>query len=496
MAITTIQTLAQRQAIIRKRLLESNPNEFSTAPGSVIGNLFMAPLAVGDVQQQARTYLVAVGESILDILALEKDQTTLELLAQALNTTVSDVLTQLSGLLDAWGGNFGETRLTPTKSSGIATFSRLDPPQQDITIGIGKIVETGGGIRYTVTAPNTMFVANAGDYLDQDNLFSLNVPVEALDTGSAGNVPADSLTKISTPVDGLPFISNSLPMTGGRDLENDNEFGARLLLKWQAFGRLTVSGINFYARSLVQGIQDVYVARTGDPLSLRGDGRADVWFKGEALTQFTDVFGAYNHPTIPNAVVPTKKPVLSLISVSNGSAVLRRDTESTIAGSVQSLDYIQFTTDPGFPAAVSVTYFYNAQVETLQNVYNDEQYAPLAQQEPTTPAIAVRTPILAKEALVLNMDYSVKIMVNPDPSLNPATVRNNVRVALALFSESLTLGETVFLSDLNEVVESVSGVLRISGLPIKFAPTGQSGVFPEITTVLNQYGRLLNINIF
>jgi len=143
-----------------------------------------------------------------------------------------------------------------------------------------------------------------------------------------------------------------------------------------------------------------------------------------------------------------------------------------------------------------VTYFYNAQVETLQNVYNDEQYAPLAQQEPTTPAIAVRTPILAKEALVLNMDYSVKIMVNPDPSLNPATVRNNVRVALALFSESLTLGETVFLSDLNEVVESVSGVLRISGLPIKFAPTGQSGVFPEITTVLNQYGRLLNINIF
>ena len=87
-------------------------------------------------------------------------------------------------------------------------------------------------------------------------------------------------------------------------------------------------------------------------------------------------------------------------------------------------------------------------------------------------------------------------MVDPDPSLNPATVRNNVRLALSAFSEALTLGETIYLSDLNEVVEGVPGVLRISGLPIKFAPTGQSGVYPQITTVLNQYGRLLNINIF
>lgn len=493
MATTTIQTLAQRQAIIRRRLLESNSTEFSTAPGSVIGNLFISPLAVGDVQQQARTYMVAVGESILDILALEKDQPTLQLLAQALQTTVADVILQLSALLDSWGGNFLESRLPPTKAAGTVLFGRVDPPTQDLTVGIGKVVESSGGIRYTTTAPATMFAASAGTYYDNNLLlYVLPVTVEAVNAGAAGNAPANSITKISSPVNGLPFITNSEPITGGRDLETDEQFGTRLLDKWEAFGRLTPAGVNFYARKLVPGIEDVYVAMTGDPLSLRGDGRTDVWFKGEAITQYTEIFGAYNHPTIPNAVVPTKKPVTALVSVATGTAVLRKGDSGALAGSVQEMDYIQFTAAPTFP--VQVAYNYDARVAELQNLYNDPQYAPLSQVDPVTPATAVRTPILAKRAFQLDYDYTVAIMVVPGS--NPATVRNDVAVALAVFAATFGLGSTVYVSDLDQVVEGVQGVLRISGEPIKFAPTGQAGVRPFIETALNQYPRLLNINIF
>jgi hypothetical protein len=493
MAITQIQTLAQRQAIIRRRLMENNPSEFSTAPGSVIGNLYIAPLAVGDVQQQARTYMVAVGESIQNILALEKDQPTLQLLAQALNTTIVDVQAQLSALLDSWGGNFVEVRLPPTKASGTVVFGRVDPPTQDLTIGVGKIVESSGGIRYTTTSPVTMIAASAGTYFDQNLLlYVISVPVEAVNTGKSGNAPSGSITKISSPVNGLPFITNTEPISGGDDLESDDQFGTRLLLKWQAYGRLTPAGVNFYARKLVPGIQDVYVAVTGDPLSLRGEGHTDVWFKGESITQNTETFGAYNHPTIPNAIVPSKKPVTALVSVATGAAVLRRSLNDGITGSVQELDYFQFVTPPTFP--VQVSYDYDARVAELQNLYNDPQYAPLNQIDPTTAATAVSTPILAKRAFQLDYDYTVAIMVTP--GFNPATVRNNVSVALAIFADTFGLGSTVYLDDLNKVVESVPGVLRISGEPIKFAPTGQAGVRPFIPTVLNQYPRLLNTNIF
>ncbi len=493
MATSTIQTLSQRQAVIRRRLLENNPTDFSTAPGSVVGNLFISPLAVGDVQQQARTYMVAIGEAIQDILATLKDNSLLQLLAQALNTTVSDVQAQLSALLDSWGSNFKEPRLTPQKATGSVKFGRVDPPTQDITIGVGKIVETSGGVRYATTAPVTMFAASAGTYFDQNLLlFVITATVEAVQDGKSGDAPADSVTKISTPVEGLPFITNTEPISGGENLETDDDYGARLLNKWEAFGRLTPAGVDFYARKLVPGIEDVYVARTGDPLSLRGDGRTDVWFKGEAVTEQTETFGAYNHPTIPNAVVPTKKPALELVSVSSGQAVLRRDPGGAVAGSVQSLDYIQFTGLPTFP--VQVTYTYDARVQTLQDVYNDPQYAPLSQVAVTSPATAARTPLLAKRAIPVDIDYTVAIMVVP--GANGATVRNDVKDALAVFAADFKLGDTVFVDDLNKVVEGVAGVLRISGVPIKFAPSGQAGVYPSIPSALNQYPRLLSINIF
>jgi len=494
MATTQIQTLTQRQAVIRKRLLEANPSDFSTAPGSVIGNLFISPLAVSDVQQQARTYMVAIGEAIQDILALEKDQSLLQLLAQALNTTVSDVLSQCSALLDSWGSNFKTIRLDPTKAVGSVRFSRIDPPTADITIGIGKIVETSGGIRYTTTGSATMVAANAGDYYDPNELqFVIDVPVEAITAGANGNAASGSVTKISTPVDGLPFINNPLPLSGGRDLESDDAYGARLLEKWQAYGRLTPAGVDFYARTLVPGVQDVYVARSGDPLSLRGDGRTDVWFKGEAVSSFTESFGAYNHPTIPNAIVLTQKPVLALTSVSSGSAILRQDTTSTIAGSVQALDYIQFTAPPTFP--VQVTYEYDSRVASVQSIYNDPEYGPLGQMSVLSAYAAVRTPILAKRATPIGIDYTVQIMVAP--GYNAATVRSNILLALGVFSDAWVLGDTAYVADLNEVVEAVDGVLRIAGNPIKFAPTGQSGVYENgIPTQMNQYPRLQNVNIF
>jgi len=495
MAVINIQTLDQRMAQIRRRLLQNNANDFSVSPGSVVSDLFISPQAVSDVQQNAISYLVATSLSIVDILALKQDQNTLQLLAQALNTTTTDVLAQLSTFLNNWGENFSEVRKQPTKASGSVKFGRVDPPTQDITIDIGKVVRSSGGVEYQTTASVTMFVASAGSYFDPVLLlYVIEVPIEAVNTGSNGNAPSDSVNTIVTAVEGLPFVTNSAPLTGGSDVETDEDFGDRLLLKWQAVGKLTQAGVEDSVTSLVNGIVDVYVAKTGDPLSVRGSGKTDIYFKGEQVAQATEIFTAFNNPDFPNAVLTANRPVLSVVSVDSGAAVLRQDPGGALAGSVRSRDTIQFTASPVFP--VQVTYTYDARVAEVQNVFNDPANAPLNQLDPVDIVSAVRTPILAKRALVIDVDYTVTISVVPGQ--NPATVKANVAAALAIFSAALKMGSvdgTLFLTDLNQIVEETDGVLRITTVSL-FAPAGQAGVVDSVVPANNQYARLRNITVF
>ncbi len=495
MAVINIQTLEQRMAQIRRRLLQNNSNDFSVAPGSVVNDLFISPQAVSDVQQNAISYLVATAESIVDILALRKDQNTLNLLAQALNTTTTDVLAQLSEFLDNWGENFSEPRKQPTKASDTVKFGRVDPPTADITVGSAVIVASSGGVEYQTTAAATMYAASAGSYFDPVLLlYVIEVPVEALNNGADGNAPSGSINTIVTAVTGLTFVTNTAPATGGSDVETDENYGARLLLKWQAVGKLTQAGVELSVLDNVNGVQDVYVAKTGDPLSVRGSGKTDIYFKGEQVAEVTEIFTAYNNPDAPNSILTANRPVLSLVSVDSGTAVLRQDPGGALAGSVQSKDTIQFTSAPAFP--VQVTYTYDARVAEVQNVFNDPANAPLNQLDPVDTVTAVRTPILAKRAIPIDADYVVTISVVPGQS--PATVKANVAAALAVFSDAMKMGPVdgiMYLTDLNQIVEEVQGVLRITNVS-QFSHTGESGIEDSIVPDNREYVRLLNITVF
>ena len=496
MAKLPIQTLAQRQAVIRARLLQSNPGQFSTSPGSFVGNLMIAPLAVSDVQQQSMTYLVAVGEAIQDILALEQDAQTLQLIAQAQNTTVASIMNHLTALLNSWGSNFLTPRLGVEYATGVALLGTPSAPTTDIVVTAGKTVATSGGVQYAVQTPATMFAATAGVYWDPIQLmFILPVNVKAVSPGADGNQPSGSLTTITTAISGLSFVTNSAPLSGGRNVETDLEYGTRLLQIWQAYGRLTGKGLSYYPETLVPGVLAVYVASTGDPLSVRGSGRTDLWVQGEQISAQTDIFGAPNHPTIPNAVIPTKRPIVpgTLVQPAGATAVLVQDTTSAVAGSVASLDYILFTSP--FPAGgATLQYDYNAVVGSVQALYNNQQYAPAAQQQVNSTAAAVQTPILAKQAVAIDIDYTVTIMILP--GYVPSQVQTAVIAALEAFMATWRLATTVYVDDLNKIVEATPGVLRIAGTPSTFNYSGQSGVLQApITTGVNQYPQLLNISI-
>ncbi len=492
MSVIGVPTLDERIAQIRRRILANNPNDFSVAPGSFPHDIVINTQAASDVQQFAIDFLLGVSQSITDILALEKDTQTIDLLALALNNTSDDVLAQLSEFLDNWGENFSATRLQPTKAVGTVKYCRVDPPTSDITVGIGKVVKTSGGVQFSTTAAATMYAAGAASYFDPVLLlYALEVPVEAVNAGSSGNAPTEAVNTIVTAVAGFSIVINTEPTTGGNDLETDDHYGARLLAKWQAVGTVTMAGVEESATTLAPGVLDAYVAKTGDPLSLRGYGRTDIWVEGENPSQVTETFNAYNDPNHPNSIMPSNRPVLSLVSVDSGSAVLRQDRTSVLSGSVRSGDFIQFTAAPAFP--VQVTYIYDSRVAEVQAVFNDPSRAPHNQVDPVDTASALRTPILAKASIAVDVDYTASVMVVPGQ--NPTTVKAAAANNVAALGAKYLLGESTFLSDVNQAIEDTPGVLRLSGTPTKFAKTGHSGVEDVIATEKNEYIRFLNISI-
>ncbi len=492
MAVIGIKTLAQRIAEIRQRLLDLNGNSFSLSPGASVSDLFNVPQAVSDVRQNTMSYLNAIADAIPDILAVEQDPVTLALIAEAFNTTTNDILSQLSALIDDWGQNFDESRLPPEKASTVELYGTPDAPTQDLSVDIGKIVSSSGGFQYQTTAAVTMYSAQAGSYWDPNRLlFVIQVPIEAVEEGAAGNTPADTITVPTTSTQGFSFVTNPKAATGGRDLENDADFGARLLRKWQAIGRLTEAGVEESVIKAFPEVEDIYVAKGSDSLAVRGKGYTDVWIKGTTVAQITETFNSYNNPDFPGSVKPSKHPVLDIVSVDSGVAVLRKDGTSAIAGSAQAKDAIQFTTIPIFP--VQVTYTYDSKIGDVQGVFNDPAKAPLNQEEVVDVITAIRAPILAKAGVPVEFDYTAVVMVVPGQ--DPTTTRANAAQAVTNFAANYKFEESSFVSDLDQIVEETAGILRISSVPL-FAKAGQSGRADELKVAKNQYLVPRNINIF
>jgi len=265
MPILSVPNFSQQVAKVRSRIL-ANRKDVSTLPGSVLGDTFVVPQALSDVQQFAVIYYDSASHSVLDLLALKTDNATLALLAQALNVSTNDILTDISTQLDKLGDNVGEPRLGAVKATGTALLCRTDAPTANITVPVGTVVRSSSGQDYATTASVTMYVAAAATYYNPElQLFAVPVPVSATLVGAAGNTPAGTLTAVVTPVAGLPLVTNDGIIDGGRDLETDEAYGVRILAKWQATGKTTQAGVVDSVKTLA-GVTDAYLARPGDPL--------------------------------------------------------------------------------------------------------------------------------------------------------------------------------------------------------------------------------------
>jgi len=102
-----------------------------------------------------------------------------------------------------------------TAAVGQATFatgfsSNAPPTNQSVLIPIGTLLQTISGVQF-VTTQNAILPAGS---------VSINVPIQAVQTGAAGNVSASSINQI---VSGLPYpllVSNLYPTSGGAAAES------------------------------------------------------------------------------------------------------------------------------------------------------------------------------------------------------------------------------------------------------------------------------------
>lgn len=143
------------------------------------------------------------------------DRMHVEIPAAALPSTATGVA------LDAWAEVFGTQRKDAVAATGVAQFAGADGTP--IPLGTEVSTESPAEGVEPVTFTTTEAAVIAGGIAD--------VPVEAVDDGTIGNVAANSITIIDSAVgtDADPVtISNPLPITGGDDVESDERLQQRL----------------------------------------------------------------------------------------------------------------------------------------------------------------------------------------------------------------------------------------------------------------------------
>lgn len=134
--------------------------------------------------------------------------------------------------LDLHGDIVGLTRKDASLATGFVTFDAGAPVATALIVSTGTLVGTtqqsadDEPISFRVTAGGTIAIGQQ----------TIILPVAAEEVGSGGNVAANQVDQLLSPVDGIATVTNALALSGGADVESDETFRARILLDWRGSG--------------------------------------------------------------------------------------------------------------------------------------------------------------------------------------------------------------------------------------------------------------------
>lgn len=155
----------------------------------------------------------------------------------------------------------GLERKPAAAAEGVIRFTAGEPAASSREIPQGTVCMTAGLIRFETMEPA---VLEAGE-------LTVDVPIQALEPGAAGNVPAGAIVSMAVAPMGVSGCTNPKPCAGGADGEEDKALRERVL---STFKRLP-NGANaaFYEQAALSFDQVAAAAVVPRP---RGVGSVDV----------------------------------------------------------------------------------------------------------------------------------------------------------------------------------------------------------------------------
>jgi len=133
-----------------------------------------------------------------------------------------DVDAKTDADLDAFCQLFGLARLAAKRATGTVIFTRTVGGSTTTTVFIPVSAEVRSLSSDPPESVLTVTPAVMGP-----GVLSVEVPVQAVDAGPVGNLTANAVTVIVTPVDGVGAVTNVSPITGGMGQETDTELRDR-----------------------------------------------------------------------------------------------------------------------------------------------------------------------------------------------------------------------------------------------------------------------------
>lgn len=140
-----------------------------------------------------------------------------------LTGSLLDIETKTGLELDQFVGIFGFGRLQGKASRGVVTIELATPLNQNYVIAKGTQFYTKNGMSIS---SQPLYFGSTQEVVLTAGTYSADVPVQCTTVGIAGNIPPDSITFMGSMM-GSSSCSNLLSMTGGVDVETDEELRHR-----------------------------------------------------------------------------------------------------------------------------------------------------------------------------------------------------------------------------------------------------------------------------
>jgi len=129
-----------------------------------------------------------------------------------------------SGLeLEQFLGLYGFGRYQGRAATGVVRLELTTVSTQDVSIAQGTQFFTSTAAPGSGTA---LYFASTQAVVLTAGSYTVDIPVECTVTGTAGNIPAGVITSVSS-IAGTASVTNLVPMSGGVDVETDDELKQR-----------------------------------------------------------------------------------------------------------------------------------------------------------------------------------------------------------------------------------------------------------------------------